>query len=181
MIDRLGNPAASSPRPVPRRTCPSRHGTRRGSHGVPRRAGRLDRSAVQRAGDDASLPAVERLTIVTRGMVGEAELGGRWQDAASTGLASARARWPAAMARSYAPLVRNGGQKERPGPADASRRGPRRGSRPRAEVARIRPVHERQRQCAGRAGDRWPARRVAVLRQMWRAASACSKYPTASR
>ncbi len=91
-----------------------------------------------------------------------------------------RRRWPGHTR----PRCRNGvTERPRPVPADAGRRGPRRGPRPRADT----PGSAQSRQTAGapsagRAGGRWPARVCrASPADAARALSACSKYPTASR
>ena len=99
-------------------------------------------------------------------------------------VASARARWPAAMAWSCAPTPENGGQHRRdPCPADADRRGPRRGPRPRAGAPGYAHSSPSGRSAVRRASRRSMAcsRVSRVSGRCARALSACSKYPTASR
>ena len=131
--------------------------------------------------------AVDRPTIVALGLVGcaEVEVRQRVQDDLPTGRgeregALGRRRWPGHTR----PCCGNGlTESQRSVPADAGRRGPQRGPRPRADTPGYAQSHQTARApSAGRAGDQWPARACrAVSGRCGRALSACSKYPTASR
>ena len=105
--------------------------------------------------------AVDRPTIVALGLVGDAEVwfASACRTPSPSAVASARARWPAAMAWSYAPMSRNSlTETARPVLADEDRRGPREGLSL-AQTGQDTPVITNGRApSAARAGDRWPAR-----------------------
>ena len=163
----------SSPRALPSANCPARHGTRRARHGSARRAGDLTEALVSVAPFEGrhGLPeAVDRPTIVALGLVGLAEVAG------SPAPAGRHLRWPwrgrgrAGRRRwrwSYvAHAARNSADRRaRPVPADADRRGPRRGSRP----------HAGSRGCAQSRPDGKSAERRASRRSM-----ACSRVSRCS-
>ena len=101
---------SSSPRARPQRTCPARHGTRRARHEDYGGQDDLTEALVTLCPVERrhGLPeAVDRPTIVTLGLVGSAEIEVRQgvQDDIPPAVASARARWAAAIAWSYTPEV----------------------------------------------------------------------------
>ena len=191
MLNRLGNPEPF----FPEGTALSEQAQlgmtlERAGHGRSRRVGQPPKRSWRRAPsrDCHRLPeAVDRPTIVTLGLVGDRGGGSpaRARRSSPLAVASARARWPAAIAWSYVPMRRKWNDRKtktcpsRPWVIEGCQRG----SRPRAGMPEYAPNQP----------DGWSTERRASRRSIAcssvsrcsgrceRALSACSKYPTASR